>query len=316
MPDVAIEVKDLVKTYSRRNQQPVRAVDGLSFLVRRGEIFGLLGPNGAGKTTTLKILTTLLLPTSGSAKILGFDVVQQPLEVRKNILVVMQENAVELYLSVLDNLRTYGRFHFLTPKESDKRADRVIEMFGLEDVRNQKAIDLSGGMKRRLQVAKVFMVDSPVVFLDEATTGMDTLNKRKTLDAIKEEVRRGRTIVLTTHILEEAEALCDSVVIINHGKAIASGSPDEVKKLSLRLYTLTMNFDAVPASLKSFLQGVDCVGMSVTDNTVELTLKDESETLSLITKIHAIQPIKHFEVVGVSLEDVFVHLIDQKGAGL
>lgn len=315
MPDIAIEVKDLVKTYNRRNQDPVRAVDGLSFTVRKGEIFGLLGPNGAGKTTTLKILTTLLLPTSGSATILGFDVVQQPLEVRKNILVVMQENAVELYLSVLDNLRTYGRFHFLTSKEIDERADRVIDMFGLEEVRNQKAIDLSGGMKRRLQVAKVFTVDSPIVFLDEATTGMDTLNKRKTLEAIKEEVRRGRTIILTTHILEEAEDLCDSVVIINHGKAIASGSPDEVKNLSLRLYTVTMNFDVVPESLKLFLQGVDCISISITDSTVELTVKDESETLPLLTKIHDLQPIKHVEIAGVSLEDVFVHLIDQKEAG-
>jgi ABC-2 type transport system ATP-binding protein len=311
MDNVAIEVKDLTKTYTRRNQQPVQALGGLSFTVRRGEIFGLLGPNGAGKTTTLKILTTLLLPTSGTATIFGYDVVRQSLDVRRNILVVMQENAVDMYLSVLDNLKTFGRFHGMGWGEIDGRANEAIATFDLDKYRNHKAIDLSGGLKRRLQVAKVFMVESPIVFLDEATTGMDTLNKRKTLDALKDEAGRGRTIVLTTHILDEAEELCDSLVIINHGRAIAAGSPDEIKKLSLRLYTLTMNFERIPEELRNLLESTDRVGLTMSDSAVEVTLRDETDALTLLTKIHRIEPIKHFEITGASLEDVFVNLVDE-----
>jgi len=193
LSSVAIEVRNLVKVYQKRSQPPVRALEGISFDVPQGRIFGLLGPNGAGKTTTLKILTTLLPATSGSARILGYDVAAHPLEVRKNICVVLQENAAELYLSLRDNFRTYGRFHGLNWREIEVRADRVMELFGLDEYRNQKLIDLSGGLKRRLQVAKVFMVDKPVVFLDEATTGMDAINKRATIQAIREEARRGRT---------------------------------------------------------------------------------------------------------------------------
>lgn len=317
----AIEVNHLVKIYRRRNlasqseREPARAVDDLSFTVTRGEIFGLLGPNGAGKTTTLKILTTLLKPTSGTATILGYDVRTHPFDVRKQILVVVQEHAVDLYLTVLDNFRTFGRFHFLGKKEIELRAETVMEMFELHEYRSHKAIDLSGGLKRRMQVAKMFMVDAPIVFLDEATTGMDTLSKRKTLEALKEEARRGRTIVLTTHVLEEAEELCDSLVILNHGKAIAAGSPNEIKTLSLRLFTLTMIFDSVSKDLSDYLRTIDCMSMDISNHTVQITLRDQTAVLPILTRVQQLQPLQHFEVSGATLEDVFVQLIDPNLSG-
>jgi ABC-2 type transport system ATP-binding protein len=171
--DIAIEAENLVKIYHVKSARPVRALDGLSLSVKQGEIFGLLGENGAGKTTLLRILTTLLHPTTGRATLMGLDVERRAYDVRKKICAVLQENAVEVFLSVEDNLTTYARFHSIPRREIGATAERVIEQFALGEFRKQKVIDLSGGLKRRVQVAKVFMVDKPVVFLDEATTGMD-----------------------------------------------------------------------------------------------------------------------------------------------
>src|SRR5688572_18444570 len=157
MSEPAIAVRNVVKLYTRRGQPAVRAIDGLTFDVARGAIFGLLGPNGAGKTTLLRILSTLVRPTSGSAMVLGYDVVAAPLDVRRHISVVIQETAVELFLSVRDNLDTFARFHGVARDDSRARAERVMADFGLTRDAHRKVMDLSGGFKRRVQVAKVFM---------------------------------------------------------------------------------------------------------------------------------------------------------------
>jgi ABC-2 type transport system ATP-binding protein len=313
--DTAIAVRNLVKIFERRNSTPVRALDGVSFTVRRGEIFGLLGPNGAGKTTTIRILTTLLKPTGGRAIVGGHDVQLSPLEVRKQLCVVLQDNAVELYLSVIDNLKTFGRFHGMGRQEVQTRMAQVLGLFGLDDVRHAKAIDLSGGIKRRLQVAKVFLVDKPIVFLDEATTGMDALNKRATLRAIREEASKGRTIVLTTHILEEAEELCDQLAIINHGTIAASGSVETVKALGLGFLTLKLEFAKVPATLLKWLKGLDPLRIETKGSLVEMTISKETNLISLLSRINKERSITSFQVTGASLEDVFVELLDkQKGS--
>lgn len=313
--DIAIDVRTLVKVYEKRNQQPVRAVDGIAFQVKRGEIFGLLGPNGAGKTTTLKILTTLLQPTSGTATLLGFDVEHQPLEVRKHICVVLQENAVEMFLSVRNNFLTFGRFHGLSGRETEARMERVLDLFGLREYLNQKAIDLSGGLKRRVQVAKMFVVDKPIVFLDEATTGMDTFNKRATLKAIKEESKRGRTIVLTTHMLEEAEELCNSVAIINHGKIIAAGSIQHVKSMGLRLYNVSLSFGRISDETLQRLRRAKSFKLAVNDHTVDISVREESSALKILEIAKRAGSLENFEITSASLEDVFVELVDkQRGA--
>jgi len=314
LSEFAIEVNNLVKIYEKRGQPVVRAVQGISFEVRKGEIFGLLGPNGAGKTTTLKILTTLLSPTAGTATILGHDVIKDPLGARQQICVVVQENAIEQFLSVRNNFRTFGRFHGLTPGEIDERTDRVSELFGLREYMNQKGIDLSGGQKRRVQVAKMFVVDKPIVFLDEATTGMDTFNKRTTIAAIREEASRGRTVVLTTHVLEEAEDLCDSLAIINHGKVIAKGKMDQVKAMGLRLLYVWLDFEKLR---KKDLQGFKKwkpLKMDVKENAVELTVGDERAALAIVAAARKSGFLRNFEIVNANLEDVFVELIDKKEA--
>ncbi len=312
MSIAAVEVQHLTKVYSRRRSDPVRAVDGISFAVRRGEIFGLLGPNGAGKTTTLRILTTLLQPTDGIASVMGHDAVLSPLEVRRNICVVVQDDAVELYLSVKDNLVSYGKFHGLTRREIEARMGRVVELFGLESYLQQVPIDLSGGLRRRVQVAKIFLVQKPVVFLDEATTGMDALSKRATLDAIKEESRSGRTIILTTHILEEAEELCTSLVILNHGRVIASGTIEDVKSQTVWPYYLRMTFGHITGPLRQSLERVPAVKTEIKNRTVELTLKDQQTALRTVTRFQKTGLLQHFEITGASLEDVFVELLDKQ----
>ncbi|MEX2089564.1 MAG: ABC transporter ATP-binding protein, partial [Bacteroidota bacterium] len=308
----AIEVENLVKVYQTKNRGPLRAVDGISFSVRQGEIFGLLGPNGAGKSTTIKILTTLVLPTSGSARILGHDVVTQPLEVRRQICVVVQENAIELYLSVRNNFRTFGKFHGLSTREVELRGDRVSELFGLREHLGEKGSDLSGGLKRRVQVAKMFLIDKPIVFLDEATTGMDTFNKRATVAAIKEESRKGRTVILTTHMLDEAEELCASLAIVNHGKVIASGSTDQVKSLGLKLLYLTLSFDKVTQRTLKAIQRAKPVKIEVRDATVEVTVREEDEALKILNTAKRLGSLKQFEITSASLEDAFVEMIDKK----
>jgi ABC-2 type transport system ATP-binding protein len=231
MPN-AIEVDALVKVFHPRGREPVRAVDGLSFAIPSGEIFGLLGPNGAGKTTTLRVLTTLIRPTGGRASVAGFDVVASPLEVRRRIVVVVQESAAELFLSVRDNLATFGRFHGLSGRLLKGRVEAAMEKLGLTPEASRKAMDLSGGYRRRIQVAKVFLVDTPIVFLDEFSTGMDPILKRSVMDLLRGEARGGRTIVLTTHILTEAEALCDDILIVNHGRAVARGDVETIKAMA------------------------------------------------------------------------------------
>ena len=309
--EAAIEVSNLVKVFEKRGSLPVRALDGISFTVRRGEIFGLLGPNGAGKTTTIRILTTLLKPTGGRAMVGGRDVQLSPLDVRRQLCVVLQDNAVELFLSVLDNLRTFGRFHGMAKQDLRKRMDHVLGLFGLDEIRNTKAIDLSGGIKRRLQVAKVFLTQKPIVFLDEATTGMDALNKRTTLGAIREEARKGRTIVLTTHILEEAEELCDDLAIINHGAVVARGSVESVKRLGLGYVTLRLEFGRVTRSLERWLKGLSPLRLEIKGHSVEMTISKDANLFTLLARIHKEHRVASFEVAGASLEDVFVDLLDR-----
>jgi len=305
----AIDVVDLVKTFPRRGQTPLRAIDGLAFTVAPGTIFGLLGPNGAGKTTTLRILTTLARPTSGTVRILGHDVVAAPLEVRRRISVVIQETAVELFLSARDNLLTFARFHGIGAAEAGRRAERVIELFGLGEYVGQKVQDLSGGFRLRVQVAKTLMVDTPVLFLDEFSTGMDPLLKRAVMELLRAEAKRGRTIVLTTQILSEAEELCDDILIINHGRQVARGDLHSLKLLSQGVYEVALTFDRVPDGLAAEMTARGAIRVHVSGNTVELALKeDEQQVLALVSELAKRGRVLRVELGGASLEDVFLEL--------
>jgi ABC-2 type transport system ATP-binding protein len=311
MPQHSIVVENLVKTFDRRRQPTIRAVDGISFAVRRGSIFGLLGPNGAGKTTTLRILTTLTRPSGGSVSVEGFDVVKQPLNVRRCIAVVIQENAAELFLSVRDNLATFGRFHGLSANTIRSRSADVIDQFGLGNEAGRKVMDLSGGFKRRVQVAKVFMVDTPVLFLDEFSTGMDPLLKRSVMARLRDEASRGRTIVLTTQILSEAEELCDDILILNLGRQAARGDVNALKLLSAGLYDVTVTFDRLPDGIGPSVESLSPLRYRISQNTIVITLKDEeSRVLEVVGRVARLGRVLRLEVSGASLEDVFVELTD------
>ncbi len=314
--DTAIFAENLVKVYHPKSAHPVRALDGLSLSVKQGEIFGLLGENGAGKTTLLRILTTLLHPTSGNASIMGLDVRRRAFDVRKLICAVLQENAVEIYLSVEDNLRTYARFHSLPPGERDARVDRAIEQFGLGEHRKQKVIDLSGGLKRRVQVAKVFMVDKPVVFLDEATTGMDPVNKRATLETIREQARQGRTIVLTTHLLQEAEELCGRIAILDRGSVVAEGDPGTIKSLGGAIVEIHVTYESMDERAYADLAGLPLVKIRRQGSGVDLSVNGKIiSPFDVLQKVGQVGPVLSFEVSSGSLEDAFIGLLAKRKAG-
>ncbi len=307
MSTFALEVQDLQKTYGA-----VRAVDGLTFNVARGAIFGLLGPNGAGKSTILRMLTTLSRPTAGTAKVLGFNVVTQPLEVRRRIASVIQDTAADLLLSVRDNLLTFARFHGLDKRTSTRRAGEVIERFHLVLEADRKVQDLSGGYRRRVQVAKTFMVSTPVLFLDEFSTGMDPLLKRETMELLRAESRQGRTIVLTTQILAEAEELCQDILIIDHGRQIARGDLATLQALSQGVYDVAMTFDSVPETIEAELAALPAVRMRVENHTVEATFKaPEGQVLDLVKALAKNRRVLRLEVNGASLEDIFLDLTNK-----
>lgn len=304
----ALELHNLVKTFG-----PIRAVDGLSFAVAPGTIFGLLGPNGAGKSTTLKILTTLSRPTGGTASVLGFDVVKQPLEVRRRIASVIQETAVDLLLSVRDNLLTFARFHQIETRKAEERAVHIIERFRLSAEADRKVQDLSGGFRRRVQVAKTFMVETPLLFLDEFSTGMDPLLKREVMSMLREEARRGRTILLTTQILSEAEELCEDILIMDHGRQVARGDLSSLKLLSQGVYEISMTFDAPPEHIQTQLQAVSTLRTVIENNKLEVALKaSEGEVFEIVTALARNRRVLRLEVNGASLEDIFLELTQQE----
>jgi ABC-2 type transport system ATP-binding protein len=308
MSDVALRVENLVKTYGRGRAQ-TRAVAGISFVVQRGAIFGLLGPNGAGKTTTLRVLTTLVRPTSGRASVLGFDVVEQPLEVRRHIGVVIQEQAAELLLSVRDNLLTFARFHGRTGNAVRQRADDVLARLHLEDVAHRKVQDLSGGVRRRVQVAKMFLVDVPVVFLDEFSAGMDPILKRTIIELVRSQAAQGRTFVLTTHILSEAEELCNDILIIDRGREIARGDVPSLRLLADRVYDVALTFEEVPVGIEALVAPYAPLALAISGGTVRMRVKDEgARVLELTDTLARHGRVLGIEVNGASLEDVFVDL--------
>jgi ABC-2 type transport system ATP-binding protein len=219
-----IELQQLTKDYGK-----IKAIEALSFRIEVNEIFGLLGPNGAGKSTTIKILTTLVKPTAGRALLDGIDVVGQPLEIKKRIAVVPQENNLDREMSAFDNLRLYGLLHHIPALES--RIEEQLRSVGLWERRNDNILTFSGGMQRRLLIARAVLGQPKVLFLDEPTIGLDPQVRREIWNMIRRIKAQGGTILLTTHYIEEAEALSDRVGILSQGKLIALDTPANLKKM-------------------------------------------------------------------------------------
>ena len=225
-----IVASDLVKTY-QAGKRVVKALDGLSLTVPRGTVQALLGPNGAGKTTTVKVLTTLITPDSGSATLGGIDVLAHPEQVRRMIGVSGQYAAVDENMTGFENLDMVGRLYNLSPSQSRARARELIDMFDLVEAGDRPVKGFSGGMRRRIDLAGALVVNPPVLFLDEPTTGLDPRSRLALWDVIKRLVADGTTVLLTTQYLEEADQLADNIAVIDEGKVIAQGTSDELKLL-------------------------------------------------------------------------------------
>ena len=220
----AVMIEGLTKDFG-----DVRAVDGLTLSIPTGEVFGLLGPNGSGKTTTINCLTGLLTPTAGRVLVEGFDVRTQGDEARSVMGVSPQETAVYSYLTGRENVALFGELQSVPKKTLDERTDYVIEKVGLMEDAGRRVGKYSGGMKRRVSIAMALVADPKVVLLDEPTVGMDPQARRAVWDFVLDLRDKGKTILITTHYMEEAQELCDEVGIVDHGKLIALGSPDALK---------------------------------------------------------------------------------------
>jgi ABC-2 type transport system ATP-binding protein len=232
-----VEASDLRRVYKthtgtiRRRVKEIEAVKGVSFEIEKGELFGLLGPNGAGKTTTIKMLITLLIPTSGTARVLGHDVVKDPREVRKRIGYVFGgERGVYERLSGYDNLRYFAELYGVPPKVQKPRIEELLELVGLKGREHERAEGYSRGMKQRLHVARGLLHDPPVVFLDEPTIGLDPVGARELRATLAALVAAGKTILMTTHYMFEADSLCDRIAVISKGQIVAEGTPLDLKR--------------------------------------------------------------------------------------
>ncbi len=221
---IAVNLENVQKTY---NNRPV--VNNLSFTIKQGEMFGLLGPNGAGKSTTIRMITTLTKPTGGRIEVLGYDVTKQPNFVKQTIGVVLQQTSVDGDLTVWENMELHGRLHHIPNPNRQQLINQWLEYVELKDRREDLVKTLSGGMKRRLQIARALLHQPQILFLDEPTVGLDPQTRRRLWEIIRELNKQGMTMLLTTHYMDEVEYLCDSIGIMDSGKLIELGTLEELR---------------------------------------------------------------------------------------
>ncbi len=302
----AIEVSGITKKYG-----PITAVDNVSFDVFDGEIFGFLGPNGAGKTTLIRMLTTLLKPTSGEARVACCDVAKQPDAVRREIGVVPQAMTSDLDLTGFENMDIYGRFYGIPSKERKDRIKYLLEMVGLTERANDLVAVYSGGMRRRLEVARVLVHRPKILFLDEPTIGLDPQSRHVVWDFLRK-LREGdsMTVFLTTHYMEEAEALCNRVAIIDSGKIIAIGSPDELKSQLPGNDIVSLAFENLSEGIVARIKALTFVHkVNIEDNSIRVYVDSGAQNLlMLIDEIKSSGgKILAATIHEQSLEDVFIH---------
>ena len=245
----AIRTVGLRKTY-KSSRGDVEAVRGIDLDIPQGEFFGLLGPNGAGKSTTIGMLTTLVAPTGGQAWVAGHDVTKDTVAVKRRIGVVTQNNTLDMQLTVAENLEYRSRFFGLPKAVAARRAAQLIEAFGLGDRKNAMADQLSGGQARRLMIARALVHQPDVLFLDEPTAGLDPQTRVNLWEILRVLHAQGQSILLTTHYMEEAEALCDRIAVVDHGKVLAEGTLDDLLANSGAQTVVTVRFEEqVPEGL-------------------------------------------------------------------
>jgi len=291
---------DLVKVYYSKGN--VEALKGVNLSVRKGELFTLLGPNGAGKTTFLRIISTQLLPTKGKAYVFGYNVSTQPKEVRKHIAVVPQDVATYGNFTPWEYSYYFSLLRDMTKKEAKKSAEKALKSVELWDLRNRPCATLSGGEKKRAIIASALASNADVLILDEPTSGLDAVARRNVWAVLRDLVEQGRTILLTTHIMEEAEMVSDRLAIIHKGEVVAEGTPDQIKRLAKERFRVVVEGNLKDLGLPENSNHIVKFGSKHI-----IYVKEENEALELVRK--ALKKELKAETAPVTLEDIFVKLV-------
>ena len=302
----AVLLREITKSYGE-----VKAVDRFSLEVERGTVFGLLGPNGAGKTTLIKILTTLMRPSAGDAFVESFSVLTAGKQVRRLIGVVPQENNLDRYLTARENLILHGRLHGMRPADYNPRIDGLLEMTGLASRQHDFPDTFSGGMQRRLVVARALVHEPRVLFLDEPTTGLDPQSRRALWEYIRG-LRQSMTVFLTTHYMDEADALCDRIMIMDHGVSLADGSAAQLKDAFSRAHVYELELRGDGEGYREMFAALPFVRSVERHGAVfRLTLADEGSLKPLMNSLGDAE-IRKICLQEPSLEDVFIALTGEK----
>ncbi len=318
----AIVAEHLSKTFTvtkgtvRRRKTQVVAVKDVSFEVDYGELFGLVGPNGAGKTTTIKMLTTMLIPTSGVAKVLGYDVKKDVTKVRQNIGIVLGgERGLYTRVSAIDNLRYFADLYGVPPSVRDKRIKELLQFMGLWDRAKDRVETYSKGMKQRLHLARGLINDPQLIFLDEPTTGLDPEIAKETRDMIRDLIAKGKTILLTTHYMFEADELCKRVGIIRKGEVVALDTPSGLKKYVMDTSVVEVQGFGITENEVAKFKGIpDVLAVSADLNEDKQVLKIQttkgSEIISEVQQILKNSRIYDLNIKEPTLEDAYLRLIE------
>ncbi|MCL6106900.1 MAG: ATP-binding cassette domain-containing protein [Actinobacteria bacterium] len=314
--EAIIDIEGLKKTYTLDSHRRVEAVKGIKFSVKTGEIFGLLGPNGAGKTTTIGMLTTRVKVTAGDAFIAGINI-RDEVAVKRLIAVVPQQNNLDRSLTARENLIFHAKYFGVPKRVREKKAEELLEMMGLKGRQDDYVRAFSGGMAQRLMIARALMHEPKVLFLDEATTGLDPQSRRLLWDKVRELNKGGQTILLTTHYMDEADELCHRIAIIDHGEVLALDTPHNLKRMVPGGNRIDLELPEVPDRLVDILRGIDRTG--------EISRRDEEDRIILSVHggqglipgiIKAVQET-NTDILGVqlhhvTLEDLFIHLTGRR----
>jgi len=295
----AIEISSLKKTYDTGE----KALKGIDLNIKKGSFFGLLGPNGAGKTTTIGILTGLVNKTSGSAKIMGYDIITDYKLSRKSIGLSPQEINLDVFFSIKKILIFQAGYYGIPENIATKKVDEVLKKLDIYHKRNETSRHLSGGMKRRVQIAKALVHDPPILILDEPTAGVDIELRHMLWDYLKELNNKGKTILLTTHYIEEAEKLCDQIAIIDHGSIIKQGDTKSIiKEVSLSIIELELEN---PDNLKIS----NDLKYNIENNFLRIETKEVSkDIIRIVNQVEKTTKIKNINIINSSLEDAFLKL--------
>ncbi len=304
-----IKVKGLYKNYNSEGDI-IEAVRNISFTLEKGDVLGILGPNGAGKSTLIKILSTVLDKDKGEVL---FDEckIDEKKKYRNKFTVAMQNSSLESWLSVEENLKIYGKFYGLKKQALKEEVNRVMEVFDLLEYKNKRAAELSGGYRKRLQLAKCFLIDAPIMLLDEPTVGLDPFSKKMVMNLIKNKVEEGKTILFTTQIINEVELICNKLMIINKGINIETDYIENIKNKFDYKKRMKFTFEELTTEIYNKVTDIcsqELVEKSDNSLLLNLSMKIENEKIKIYKLFNALNPIS-ISVIEPSLEDIFIDVV-------